>query len=98
MTRRRLGGLALVLLGISAPMAWTRQRHIADELLRTEPDQILKSAALLSEAMHIGRPQYQRHCQGCHGSALQGDVARGVPDLAGHMWLYGNDPVDVERT
>ncbi len=98
MTRRRLGGLALVLLGIIAAMAWTRQRYIADALLRTEPDQILKSPALLSEAMRIGRPQYQRHCQSCHGSALQGDAARGVPNLAGNVWLYGNDPVDVERT
>ena len=98
MTRRRLGGFALVLLGIIATMAWTRQRHIADELLRTEPDQILKSPVLLSEAIHIGRPQYQRHCQSCHGSALQGDAARGVPNLSSNVWLYGNDPVDVERT
>jgi cytochrome c oxidase cbb3-type subunit 3 len=79
-------------------MAWTRQRHVADELLRTEPGQILTSPALLSEAMRIGQPQYQRHCQSCHGSALQGDAARGVPNLAGNVWLYGNDPVDVERT
>jgi cytochrome c oxidase cbb3-type subunit III len=98
MTRRRLGGLALVLLGIFATMTWTHQRHVAGELLRTEPSQILKSPALLSEAMHIGRPQYQRHCQSCHGSALEGDPARGVPNLARNVWLYGNDPVDVERT
>jgi cytochrome c oxidase cbb3-type subunit III len=98
MTRRRLGGLALVLLGIIAAMAWTRQRYIADELLRAEPDRILKSPALLNEAMRIGRPQYQRHCQSCHGWALQGDVGHGVPNLAGNVWLYGNDPVDVERT
>ena len=95
---RRLCGLALVLLGIFAAVAWTRQRHIADELLRTDPDQILKNPALLSQAMRIGRPQYQQHCQSCHGSALQGDAAHGVPHLAGNVWLYGNDPVDVERT
>jgi cytochrome c oxidase cbb3-type subunit 3 len=87
-----------MLTGILATVAWTRQRHIADELLRTEPGQILKSPALLNEAMDIGRPQYQRHCRSCHGSALQGDVARGVPDLGSNVWLYGNDPVDVERT
>jgi cytochrome c oxidase cbb3-type subunit 3 len=88
----------LVLLGVFAAIAWTLQRHIADELLRTEPDQVLKSPALLSEAIRIARPQYQRHCQSCHGSALQGDAARGVPDLGSNVWLYGNDPVDVERT
>ena len=98
MTRWRLSGLALVLLGVAAIMAWTRQRHIADELLRTDPAQILKSPELLREAMRIGQPPYQRHCQSCHGPSLQGDAARGVPNLAGNVWLYGNDPVEVERT
>jgi cytochrome c oxidase cbb3-type subunit 3 len=97
-TRRRLGGLALVLLGIVAATVWTHRRHIADELLRTEPAQILKTPALLREAMRIARPQYQRHCQSCHGSAFQGDAALGAPNLAGNVWLYGDDPVDVERT
>ncbi len=96
MTRWHLSGLALLVLGIVAAIGWTRQRHIADELLRTEPAQILKSPALLDEAMRIGPPQYQRHCQGCHG--LQGDVTHGVPNLAGNVRLYGNDPVDLERT
>jgi cytochrome c oxidase cbb3-type subunit III len=95
--RRCLWGLALALLGIAAALVWARQRHIADTLLRTEPAQILKSPALVREAMRIGRPPYQRHCQSCHGSPLQGDAAHGVPNLAG-VWLYGNDPVDVERT
>jgi cytochrome c oxidase cbb3-type subunit 3 len=98
MTRWRLSGLALVLLGIVAAMVWTRQRHIDNELLRTAPGQILNTPALLREAMRIGRPQYRRHCQSCHGSALQGDAARGAPNLAGNVWLYGDDPVDVERT
>jgi cytochrome c oxidase cbb3-type subunit III len=98
MTRWRLSGLALLLLGVAAVMVWTRQRHIAGELLRTDPAQILKSPVLLGEAMRIGQPPYQRHCQSCHGSAVEGDAARGVPNLAGNEWLYGNDPVDVERT
>jgi cytochrome c oxidase cbb3-type subunit III len=98
MTPWRLCGLALVLLGTFAAVMWTRQRQFANELLRAEPAQILNSPALLHEAMRIGRPQYQQHCQSCHGSALRGDVAHGVPNLAGNVWLYGNDPVDVERT
>ncbi len=86
MTRRRLAGLALVLLGTFAIVAWTHRRHVAGELLRTEPDQILKSPALLREAMRIGRPQYQGHCQSCHGAALEGDAIRGVPN---RTILYG---------
>jgi cytochrome c oxidase cbb3-type subunit III len=97
-TRWRLCGFVLLIVCIVGAVPWTRQRLIAGELLRTEPAQILKNPALLSEAIRIGRPQYQRHCQSCHGSVLQGDIARGVPDLARNMWLYGNDPVDVERT
>src|ERR1700736_2362964 len=98
MTRRRLWGFALVLLGMAAALLWIRQRQIADELLRTAPAQILNTPALLREAIRIGRPQYQRHCQSCHGSALQGDAAHGAPNLTRNVWLYGDDPVDVERT
>jgi cytochrome c oxidase cbb3-type subunit 3 len=98
MTRWRLSGLALVLLGFVAIIGWTRQRHIANELLRTEPAQILNSPALLREVMRIGPPQYRQHCQSCHGSAPRGDVTRGVPRLSSGVRLYGNDPVDVERT
>ncbi|HEY4443838.1 MAG TPA: c-type cytochrome [Steroidobacteraceae bacterium] len=98
MTRWRLSGFALVLLGVAAVIVWTRQRHIADELLRTDPAEILKSPALLREAMRIGQPPYRQHCQRCHGPSLKGDAALGVPNLAGNVWLYGNDPVDVERT
>jgi cytochrome c oxidase cbb3-type subunit III len=93
-----LGGLALLILGVIGAVAWTRQSRIAGELLRTEPVQLLNDSALLSEAIRIARPPYRRHCQSCHGTALQGDVGHGVPDLARNMWLYGNDPVEVERT
>jgi cytochrome c oxidase cbb3-type subunit 3 len=95
---RWLGALALLLFIAAGLAAWTHRRHIDSELLRTEPAQILKDRALLSQAMRRGRPLYSRHCASCHGSALQGDAARGVPNLARNAWLYGNDPVDVEHT
>jgi cytochrome c oxidase cbb3-type subunit III len=98
LTHWRLSWFVLLIVGMVGAMAWVRQARIAGELLRTEPAQILKRPALLSEAMRIARPQYRRHCQSCHGTALQGDAVHGVPDLARDAWLYGNDLVDVERT
>jgi cytochrome c oxidase cbb3-type subunit 3 len=94
----RLTALALLLLIIAGVVVWNHRRSVDAELLRTEPAQILTNPTLLSQATGIGRPLYSRNCAGCHGSALQGDTARGVPNLARNAWLYGNDPVDVERT
>jgi cytochrome c oxidase cbb3-type subunit 3 len=77
---------------------WMHARLVASELLRTDPTQILKNPSLLRDAIRIAQPMYRRHCATCHGSALQGDSSRGVPDLAKNVWLYGNDPVEVEHT
>jgi cytochrome c oxidase cbb3-type subunit 3 len=78
--------------------AWWHRREVARQLLQTEPAELLHRPDLVRAALSIGRPQFQRHCATCHGSNLQGDAKRGVPDLARNAWLYGNDPVDVERT
>jgi cytochrome c oxidase cbb3-type subunit III len=96
--RVRLIALAMLILIIVGWSVWDRQHRLAEDLLNTEPSEILKNPALLSQGMRLGRPLYLRHCAGCHGPALQGSPARGVPDLANKVWLYGNDPVDVERT
>ena len=94
----RLTALATLILIIVSWAVWNRQHRLAEELLTTEPSRIRKNPALLSQAAHMARPLYLRHCAGCHGPALQGNPARGVPDLARNAWLYGNNPVDVERT
>jgi cytochrome c oxidase cbb3-type subunit 3 len=95
--RRRLAGLALLLI-LAGVCAYVHQRRIADRLLRTEPTQILEDPALLRRALDLSLPVYQKHCAACHGATLEGNRARGVPDLAKNAWLYGNDPVDVEHT
>jgi len=96
--RLRVYVLVATLSVVVVGLVWHHKNLVAANLLRTEPSQILASPTLVSEAASIARPQYQRHCAGCHGSALQGDALRGVPDLARNVWLYGNDPADVERT
>jgi cytochrome c oxidase cbb3-type subunit III len=96
--RLRLYALGTVVLMVLIGIWWHHRHRVTAALLRTEPSEILHSPELIREAVSIARPQYQRHCASCHGSALQGDPSRGVPDLARNVWLYGNDPVDVERT
>ena len=93
-------GLLLLLLLLAAIGGdwWLQRRHLVALLLRTEPEAILGDSGLVHQAVAIGRPAYERHCAGCHGVHLEGDPRRGVPDLAMNVWLYGNDPVDVERT
>jgi cytochrome c oxidase cbb3-type subunit 3 len=87
-----VGALTVSLVG------WVRFRERTAELLRRDPDQILADSRLLRFAVQMAQPIYQRDCAGCHGRAFQGDLPRGVPDLAMNGWLYGNDAVDVERT
>jgi cytochrome c oxidase cbb3-type subunit 3 len=95
----RLGWYALVpLMMLLAAGIWWHRSIVGARLLRTEPAEILRQPELLRDAARIARPQFERHCASCHGSNLQGDATRGVPDLAKNAWLYGNDPVDVERT
>jgi cytochrome c oxidase cbb3-type subunit III len=91
------GVLLLALVAISLGV-WVHRRHVAATLLRTDPTAILRNPYLVRKAAAIGRPQFDRHCATCHGSQLQGDPKRGVPNLARNAWTYGNDPVDVEHT
>jgi cytochrome c oxidase cbb3-type subunit III len=86
--------LGIVLWGI---YSWQRYRNDA-LLVSAEPTAILGRPSLLAIAIDQGRPLYAQHCAACHGAALQGDAARGVPNLAANAWAYGNDPVEVEHT
>jgi cytochrome c oxidase cbb3-type subunit 3 len=90
--------LTLLVALATGVLYWAQRRSTNARLVRTEPHQILKDPALLRLALRLGAPLYQRHCAQCHGASLQGDPRRGVPDLARGVWLYGNDPVDVEHT
>jgi cytochrome c oxidase cbb3-type subunit 3 len=94
----RICVLTLLTLATVAAILWIRQRDVEANLLRTDPGQILNDPSLLTQAIAIATPRYERHCARCHGAQLQGDAGRGVPDLARNVWLYGNDPVDVEHT
>ena len=88
-------GIALVAIATSH---WLLQRHTGSILLRTEPDAILSDDQLLRQAAGIGRPLFAHRCAVCHGADRRGNRQHGTPDMADGAWLYGNAPVDIERT
>jgi cytochrome c oxidase cbb3-type subunit 3 len=88
----------MLLAALGAVVVWRQQRELADRLLRVPPAFVIANPDLLHRAVTMGRPLYASHCAGCHGAALQGSPARGVPNLAASAWLYGNDAIEVERT
>jgi cytochrome c oxidase cbb3-type subunit 3 len=68
-------------------------------LLRSDPDLITGNPRLTARAMEIGRKAYDSHCVACHGANLGGSTARGIPNLADGVWLYGSGEVsEIERT
>jgi mono/diheme cytochrome c family protein len=76
----RAVALAVSLSSIAGVYFWSRH-SAAEQLVRADPTQILSDPALLRRAVDLGRPLYQKHCATCHGAALQGNLARGVPNL-----------------
>jgi len=106
--RARLAlGLSLRGVVIAAAMlfgAGMLYRHLEQEalearLVRTDPDRVMRDTALVGVALRLARPAYAQHCASCHGADLQGDRARGVPDLADSVWLYGfGEVADIEAT
>jgi len=89
--------LALLLALLWAGGAWWQRRAQDAVLLRTEPAQLLRSPVLVRYAVSRGEPVYRHSCAGCHGAQRRGDARRGVPALASHNWLYGDDLVGVEH-
>jgi cbb3-type cytochrome c oxidase subunit III len=90
-------GAAVVLAGVFA-VQQVHARGLYAKLLQTEGDAVVQDAALTRFAADQGKPVYDRACASCHGAALKGDRARGVPDLTDGDWLYGTGRVtDIER-
>jgi len=87
----------LLIVGISGG-SWLSRMALRRQLLEADPSRVLSNPSLLGPAVRLGAPVYRKHCEHCHGVNLEGDPKRGVPNLARHYWLYGNDPVDVEHT
>jgi cytochrome c oxidase cbb3-type subunit 3 len=72
--------------------------YLSGKLVRSSQAQILGDPTLLGFAKRRGPAVYARHCDSCHGAALEGDRRRGVPDLADKVWLYGEGSIDDIQT
>lgn len=89
-------GLAALAVLTAAGMSINNARQYAN-LLRADPDQVPeKSLAAFASAQ--GERLFAQDCAGCHGAAMQGDRARGAPDLTDDDWLYGTGRIpEIER-
>ena len=99
-TRRRwLFGVAAV-MAVAAVMVYLAYVQIMKyELLSADADSIAGNPRLARFADNLARPAWSRNCAGCHGANLEGDSARGVPNLTDDDWIYGSGEVSqIEYT
>lgn len=92
-----LWAAVLALAGFGA-LDWGHTHELGQTFLRADPARAINDRQMLALATRIARPVYEDHCAGCHGPTLRGDRSHGTPDLAANAWIYGKDPVEVERT
>jgi cytochrome c oxidase cbb3-type subunit III len=94
------GGIGLAILIIAGGTAYLGgQAAMRARLMRTDPDAVVRDAALTRFAIAYAQPVYDRRCASCHGDHLQGNSRDGVPDLAHPAWLYGEGRVaQIEHT
>jgi len=92
--------LVVAVLAIAAVVVpIVSQASLRTGLMRADPDAIVGNAALRTFATATGQPAYDRHCVSCHGAHMEGDRARGAPNLTDQDWLYGEGRVaEIERT
>ncbi len=94
-----LWGVAIFAM-VMAAIVWSAySRVLAYELLSTAPDAISSDGRLDRYAHARAEPAWRQHCAACHGAEMQGDPARGAPNLADGEWLYGSGKVSqIEYT
>ncbi len=89
---------AALLLVIGISLYFVQARAARARFLMAAPDAIARDPKLISYALPRGKSAYAKHCASCHGEQLQGDSAKGVPNLADAEWLYGSGRIgEIER-
>ncbi len=84
-----------VALALSALLA--ADARAADIDWNTLPvERLATLPAIAPAAAARAQPVYARRCAACHGADRAGDTARGVPNLADAVWLWGDGTADSE--
>lgn len=83
--------LVLILAVVGGLIAQARTERA--RFLMVSADAIPGDPELVRYAMSRGPSAYAEHCASCHGTHLQGDPGRAVPNLIDHDWLYGTGRV-----
>ncbi|MCP8891019.1 c-type cytochrome [Sphingomonas faeni] len=86
--RRLIWIIPLFILIVAVVSHGLRERAIAADVLRADPEAILGDPTLREAALAAGHPVYQQHCASCHGATGKGDRTLGVPDLTDDDHLY----------
>ncbi len=91
--------VVVVLLAVWLAFATVHSAQLNAKLLTADPDTVAADAGLVRYATSLAQPAYAKRCASCHGADMQGDQARGAPNLKDKVWLYGSGGVgDIERT
>jgi cytochrome c oxidase cbb3-type subunit 3 len=91
------GGLAVISIGLGAWWS-TVEFSLRAQILRGDPEQVLRNPRLAEMAINAGRNVYKDQCASCHGPDAQGDTTIGAPNLADHDFLYGSGTVtEIEQ-
>ena len=99
-SRSRLILIGAIVVAVALLIAWrVHDAQLQTRLLVTDPEKVPASPELVSYAAALAKPAYARNCASCHGADMQGDQARGAPNLRDQTWLYDAGGVgDIERT
>ena len=92
-------GIVAALLAAVLIYGGVHEHLMGVRLLETDADQIPQHADLVRYAEGLAKPAYAAHCASCHGADMQGEQAKGAPNLSDSIWLYDFGGVgDIERT
>ena len=91
--------IAAIALLFAAVAGWRVRREAMErKLLLTPIAEMDKHPELIRFAAGEAKPIFAKECAPCHGKDMKGMASTGAPNLADHVWLYGNDLFRIERT